>query len=90
MNVLKIIKDVEHSVMNHRAIELNKLVGKRFRHLDDIERELKEEVNIIQSDSERLINLDYMLDGEYSGQVEFTIFYLLDSDELMYITEVSF
>lgn len=90
MSAEKIINDTIHSVMNHRAMELEKLIGSRFRYIGDIAESLKEKVNIIQSESERLDGLDFMLDGEYEDETPFTLYYLKDNDGLFYITEVTF
>lgn len=76
--------------MKHRAIELNNLVGKRFKYLKDISSQLKENNTIIKSESERLQGLDFILDGEYLDETPFSIYYLVDNNNLLYITEVNF
>ena len=69
------------------------LVGRRFRTLDEIRREIEhvtgKTVNsIIESESERLPDMDYMIDFEFELFDIHTIFYLKDNADRYYITEV--
>jgi len=72
-----------------------KIVGKRYENLDmlkaDIETCLKREVEtIIESESERTEELDFMIDYCFTDdedEIE-TMYYLKDNDGRYYITEV--
>lgn len=77
----------------HKAVLLDKLVGRRFETLDDIKNEIEKYTNIkvnciIESESERPDDTDYMIDIEFERFNIYTIFYLLDNDGRYYITEV--
>lgn len=77
----------------HKAILLDKLVGRRFKTLDDIKNEIEKNTDlkincIMESDSERPEDTDFMIDIEFKEFNIYTIFYLLDNDGRYYITEV--
>lgn len=72
--------------------KLEKLVGRRYDSLSlmkiDIELLTNKEVtSIIESDSERFEEMDYMIDFQIGNEI-FTIFYLKDNAGRYYITEV--
>ena len=72
---------------------LEKLVGRRYETLEllknDIEILTGENVNaIIESESERLEDTDFMIDFEFEEFDIHTIFYLKDNANRYYITEV--
>lgn len=72
---------------------LEKLVGKRYESLDllknDIEILSGKKVNtIIESESDRFEELDFMIDVEFEEFDIHTIFYLKDNGGNYYITEV--
>ena len=72
---------------------LEKLVGKRYESLDllknDIEILSGKKVNtIIESESDRFEELDFMIDVEFEEFDIHTIFYLKDNGGNYYVTEV--
>ena len=72
---------------------LEKLVGRRYKTLDllknDIEILTGKTVNtIIESKSDRLEELDFMIDFEFEEFDVHTLFYLKDNGGNYYITEV--
>jgi len=72
---------------------LEKLVGCRFESLDAIKERIEsvtgKKVNaIIESESERPEDLDFMIDFEFKDWDIKTIFYLKDNGGKYYITEV--
>jgi hypothetical protein len=84
--------------MNNIKKRMEKLVLKRFGSLEELKQFMRNTLNIkvnslIFSESERIPELDFMIDGEYrsaSGtyDIEFTIFYLFDNDNNILITEI--
>lgn len=72
---------------------LEKLVGKRYENLDllknDIEILTGKTVNtIIESESDRIEGMDFMIDFEFKEFDIHTLFYLKDNGGNYYITEV--
>ena len=72
---------------------LEKLVGRRYETLEllrnDIEILSGKKVNaIIESESDRPEELDFMIDFEFEDFDIHTIFYLKDNADRYYITEV--
>lgn len=72
---------------------LEKLVGRRYETLEllknDIEILSGKKVNtIIESESDRLDEMDFMIDYEFEDFDIHTIFYLKDNADRYYITEV--
>lgn len=72
---------------------LKKLIGRRYESLEllknDIEVLTGKNVNaIIESESERFEDMDYMIDFEFEEFDIHTIFYLKDNGGRYYITEV--
>ena len=72
---------------------LEKLVGRRYENLEllknDIEILSGKIVNsIIESESDRLEEMDFMIDFEFEEFDIHTIFYLKDNSGRYYITEV--
>lgn len=72
---------------------LELLVGRRYETLeqlkDDIENITSQRVNsIIESESDKIEDLDYMIDFEFEESDIHTIFYLKDNGNRYYITEV--
>ena len=72
---------------------LNKLVGRRYANLEllknDIETLTGKTVNtIMESESDRLPEQDFMIDFEFEEFDIDTIFYLKDNSGNYYITEV--
>lgn len=72
---------------------LEKLVGRRYENLEllknDIEILSGKNVNaIIESESDRFEEMDYMIDFEFEEFDIHTIFYLKDNAGRYYITEV--
>ena len=72
---------------------LKELVGRRYATLEllknDIEILTNKKVNtILESDSERYSDMDYMIDFEFTEFDIHTLFYLKDNGGNYYITEV--
>lgn len=72
---------------------LEKLVGRRYETLEllrnDIEILTGKKVNaIIESESDRFDEMDYMIDYEFEEFDIHTLFYLKDNADRYYITEV--
>ena len=72
---------------------LEKLVGRRYETLEllknDIEVLTGKKVNaIIESESERFEEMDFMIDYEFEEFDIHTLFYLKDNANRYYITEV--
>ena len=72
---------------------LEKLIGRRYETLEllkyDIEILTNKKVNaIIESESERLEEMDFMIDFEFEEFDINTIYYLKDNADRYYITEV--
>ncbi len=72
---------------------LEKLVGRRYENLEllknDIEVLSGKKVNaIIESESDRFDEMDYMIDYEFEEFDIHTLFYLKDNANRYYITEV--
>ena len=72
---------------------LKKLIGRRYENLEllknDIEVLTGRNVKaIIESESDRLDEMDYMIDYEFEEFDIHTIFYLKDNGGRYYITEV--
>ena len=72
---------------------LEKLVGRRYSNLDLLKHDIelitgKIVTNIIESESERFEELDFMIDYEFEEFDIHTIFYLKDNGNNYYITEV--
>lgn len=71
-----------------------KLVGKRFESLEELEKAMEDicgvSVNCIESESEMLPDTDYMIDYELEGDDDvYTLFYLKGRGKCKYyITEV--
>ena len=70
------------------------MLGTRHKTLEDLKECLqkylgKKVVNIFESESERLENLDYMIDYELENDNNvYTIYYLKDNENNYYITEI--
>lgn len=90
MNTKDILEYDKHSKQMHRLDFLEGLVGNRYESIEDLKNDFLEDVNVFLSESERLEQYDYMLDGEFDQYNSFTLFYLLDNSGKMYITEISF
>ena len=72
---------------------MERLVGRRFKTLDElkegIEKITQKKVNsIIESESDRLEETDFMIDYEFERFDIHTMFYLKDNANNYYITEV--
>lgn len=72
---------------------MERLVGRRFKTLDELKEEIEKltqkKVNsIIESESDRLEDTDYMIDYEFELFDIHTMFYLKDNANNYYITEV--
>lgn len=72
---------------------LENLVGKRYESLDLLKSDIeiltgKTVSTIIESESERLEELDFMIDFEFDEWDIHTLFYLKDNGGNYYITEV--
>lgn len=72
---------------------LEQLVGRRYENLEllknDIEILTGKNVNaIIESESDRFDEMDYMIDYEFEEFDIHTLFYLKDNADRYYITEV--
>ena len=72
---------------------MERLVGRRFKTLDKLKEEIEKitqkKVNsIIESESDRLEETDFMIDYEFELFDIHTMFYLKDNANNYYITEV--
>lgn len=73
--------------------DISRIIGRRYETLDllrcDIELLTGKDVAIImESESDRLEEMDFMIDFQFSNDCEiYTIFYLLDNAGRYYITE---
>ena len=72
---------------------MERLVGKRFKTLDDLKTEIEKitqrKVNaVVESESDRPEDTDYMIDYEFELSDIHTLFYLKDNANNYYITEV--
>ena len=72
---------------------LKNLVGKRFKTLEEIKLNIEKITNrkvnaIIESESDQIEGMDYMIDFEFELFDIHTIFYLKDNANNYYITEV--
>ena len=72
---------------------MEKLVGRRFKTLEELKEEIEKitqkKVNsIIESESDRLEETDFMIDYEFELFDIHTMFYLKDNANNYYITEV--
>ena len=72
---------------------MERLVGRRFKTLDELKAEIEKitqkKVNaVIESESDRPEGTDYMIDYEFELFDIHTMFYLKDNAENYYITEV--
>lgn len=72
---------------------MERLVGRRFKTLDELKAEIEKitqkKVNtVIESESDRPEGTDYMIDYEFKTFDIHTMFYLKDNADNYYITEV--
>ncbi len=72
---------------------LENLVGRRFPALEDLKKEIEHETgkkvnSIVESESERLEDIDNMIDFEFELFHIHTIYYLKDNAGNYFITEV--
>ena len=72
---------------------LEKLVGRRYETLEQLKNDIEalsgKKVNtIIESESDRPDEIDYMIDYEFEENDIHTLFYLKDNANNYYITEV--
>ena len=72
---------------------LENLVGRRYKTLEQLKNDIEvlsgKKVNaIIESESERPAELDFMIDYEFEENNIHTLFYLKDNAGRYYITEV--
>ena len=72
---------------------LEKLIGRRYETLESLKNDIEDlsgrKVNaIIESESERFEDMDYMIDFEFEEFDIHTLFYLKDNADRYYITEV--
>ena len=72
---------------------LEKLVGRRYETLEQLKNDIEiltgKKVNaIIESESERFEEMDFMIDYEFELFDIHTLFYLRDNGNRYYITEV--
>lgn len=72
---------------------LEKLVGRRYENLELLKNDIeiltgKTISTIIESESERFEDMDFMIDFEFDQFDIHTIFYLKDNGNNYYITEV--
>ena len=79
--------------VERRSMPMERLVGRRFNTLDELKEEIEKltqkKVNsIIESESDRLEDTDYMIDYEFELFDIHTMFYLKDNANNYYITEV--
>ena len=79
--------------VERRAMPMERLVGRRFKTLDELKVEIEKitqkKVNaVIESESDRLEETDFMIDYEFELFDIHTMFYLKDNANNYYITEV--
>lgn len=78
----------------NRWSKMEELVGRRFEDLEDLKETIEnltheKVVGIIESESDRIEYLDFMIDLEFEDDGDvYTIFYLKDNGGRYYITEV--
>ena len=91
--LIKHDKDVEIILEDKNMNNIELIVGKRYENLEllkyDIEISTGKTVStIIESESDRLEDMDYMIDYEFEEGNIHTLFYLKDNAGHYYITEV--
>ena len=79
--------------VERRSMPRERLVGRRFKTLDELKVEIEKitqkKVNaVIESESDRLEETDFMIDYEFELFDIHTMFYLKDNANNYYITEV--
>lgn len=72
---------------------MESLVGRRYESLDDLKDDIEEITGkkvtaVIESESDRMEDMDLMIDFELEAVSIYTIFYLKDMADRYYITEV--
>lgn len=73
---------------------MERLVGRRYKTLEELKNDIEKVTNrkinaILESESERFEELDYMIDYEFIEQEDvYTLYYLKDNAGNYYITEV--
>lgn len=93
----KVAKIVEYSEEQHkvhlRGI-FESFVGSRFQSLKELKDRLKaktkEKIILFESETDADFLHDFQLDGEIGNMNEFSLFYLKDRKDYLYITEIAF